>query len=356
MGRRLVAVLVLGVALSAGAAEPAVKDDPATSPPQEPWSLDLTVHDVGVGIGNSKHIDGLRLNFRDVAPFTVHGINLTLWIPEHPERNTPVGDVTGLALGVPATGAGTLRGVGVGFGLAFEKELDGVGLGILGAGAGGSLRGISIGGLGLGAGDQIQGIALGGLGVGSGEGIDGLAVGGLGVGSGGDGRGILVGGLGAGVGGNLTGLVAGGLGVGVGGDLTGVAIGGLGVGAGGRVRGLAVAGLGVGCGDSIEGVAVAGLGVGSPRIRGLVAALAAGGQDVAGVAIAPAYFYIQEEGSFTGVSLSAFNRITGEQHGVAIGIVNYTPSLHGVQLGLVNIALNNRSGLKVLPIANAHFD
>ena len=39
-----------------------------------------------------------------------------------------------------------------------------------------------------------------------------------------------------------------------------------------------------------------------------------------------------------------------------IGIINYTGSLHGVQLGLVNWAGNNPSGLKLLPIANAHID
>src|SRR5438874_1315535 len=216
----------------------------APPPEDQPWSLDLTVHDVGIGIGNSKHIDGLRLNFRDVAPFTVHGINVTVWTPAEHEKGSFSGDVTGLALGLPATGAGTLRGVGLGFGVAVEKTLDGVGIG----------------------------------------------------------------------------------------------------------------GLGIGAGGGIEGVAVAGLGVGSPRIRGLVAALAAGGQDVEGVAIAPAYFYINESGRFTGVSLSAFNRIEGEQYGLVIGIINYTPHLHGVQLGLINWAGNNPSGLKLLPIANAHFD
>ncbi len=34
----------------------------------------------------------------------------------------------------------------------------------------------------------------------------------------------------------------------------------------------------------------------------------------------------------------------------------YAANLHGVQIGLVNWADNNPSGLKILPIANAHFD
>jgi hypothetical protein len=58
----------------------------------------------------------------------------------------------------------------------------------------------------------------------------------------------------------------------------------------------------------------------------------------------------------TGLSVSAFNRIRGEQRGLAIGIVNYAESLHGMQIGLLNWAENNPSGLKILPVANAHFD
>ena len=309
-----VIVLTLALATAARAEEPQPE-----APTDQPWSLDLTVHDVGIGIGNSKHIDGLRLNFRDVAPFTVHGVNATVWSPS--ERGA--GDVTGLALGIPVTGAGTLRGLGLGFALAVSKEFDGVGIGILGLGSGGPLRGIFVGGLGAGTGGDIDGLALGGLGVGC---------------------------LG-----RLRGIAVAGLAVGCGEEVVGIAVGGLGVGAGGDLRGLSVAGLAVGAGGSIEGVAIAAL-VGAPRIRGAVAGLVAGGRDVAGLVVAPAYFDLMPEGSMTGVSLSAFNRIRGEQRGLAIGIVNYTPSLHGVQIGLVNWAGNNPSGLKLLPIVNAHLD
>ena len=96
--------------------------------------------------------------------------------------------------------------------------------------------------------------------------------------------------------------------------------------------------------------------MGSPWIEGAVFALGVGGEDVRGLVVAPAYFHVPEDGRLTGVSLSAFNRILGEQHGLVIGIINYASSLHGVQLGLLNWAGNNRSGLKLLPIANAHFD
>ncbi|MGZ6144089.1 MAG: hypothetical protein ACXWLM_12175 [Myxococcales bacterium] len=343
----LLGIALLAAAPSSGQAAPAAEE--ATPP----WSLDLTVHDVGIGIGNSRHIDGIRLNFRDVAPYTVHGLNATIWMPA---KDSGGGSVDGIALGLPLTGAKRIRGLALGVGVGAESEIDGIGVGVLGLGSGGAMRGIFVGGLGMGGGGNIDGIALGGLGIGSGGSARGILVGGLGAGLGGDLTGLAVGGLGVGAGGNVRGVILGGLGAGVGGNLDGIAAGLLGVGAGGTIRGITVAGLGIGSGGGIEGIAVAGLGVGSPRIRGVVAALCAGGQDVAGVMLAPAYFYIPEDGTLRGVSVSAFNRILGEQRGLVIGIVNYAASLHGVQLGLLNWAGNNSTGLKLLPIANAHFD
>src|SRR5690349_4103019 len=76
-----------------------------------PWSLDLTIHDVGIGIGNSRHIDGLRLNFRDTAPFVAHGVNATVWTPSQEAGES---EVAGLALGLPVTGAGRVRGLALG--------------------------------------------------------------------------------------------------------------------------------------------------------------------------------------------------------------------------------------------------
>lgn len=342
--------LLLGMTLLLAAGE---TGQAAPPPADAPWSLDLTVHDFGIGIGNSKHIDGLRLNFRDVAPYTVHGISLTMWSPA---KNAGGGDVTGLALGLPLAAAKRLRGIGLGVGVGADEALDGIGVGVLGIGSGGALRGVFIGGLGAGTGGDVLGIGLGGLGIGAGRDVYGIMLGGLGGGAGRDVTGIAAGGLGVGAGRNVTGIVFGGLGAGAGGDVTGIAIGGLGVGAGGRIRGLVVGGLGAGAGEEIDGVALAIVGVGAPRIRGVTASLAAGGADVTGLVAAPAYFMIDEGGTFRGVSISAFNRIRGEQRGLVIGIVNYAESLHGVQVGLVNWAGNNPSGLKLLPIANAHFD
>ncbi len=346
--RAVLSLLALGTA-AAAAGQPSPQ---AEQPAESPWSLDLTVHDVGIGIGNSKHVDGLRLNFRDVAPYVVHGVNLTVWSPASPAA----GIVNGLALGVPVTGAAVIRGVALGVGLGAVQEIDGIGLGVLGLGAGGALRGIFASGLGIGSGGDVDGVLVGGLGAGCRGRLRGIAVGGLGVGCGGDAIGLLVGGLGAGVAGRLTGIGVGGLGIGSGEGIDGLAVGVLGVGTGGDVRGLLIGGLGAGAAGTIRGAVVAGLGAGAPRVRGGMAALVAGGEDVMGVVLAPAYFELRPGGTMSGVSISAFNRIRGAQHGLAIGIVNYTPELHGVQIGLVNWAGNNAAGLQLLPIVNAHID
>src|SRR5579862_5003596 len=111
----MIAALLLAAA-AAAAAPDAPAEPQASAPrqvaPQDPWSLDLTIHDFGLGIGNSRHIDGLRLNFRDVKPYVVHGVSLTIWSAQRDAG----GYVTGLAIGLPIAATRRLRGVGVGFG------------------------------------------------------------------------------------------------------------------------------------------------------------------------------------------------------------------------------------------------
>ena len=126
-----------------------------------------------------------------------------------------------------------------------------------------------------------------------------------------------------------------------------------GIGAGGRVSGINIAGLAVGSGGGISGLSIAGLGVGSPRLSGIVpTGVGAGTQDFNGGAIAPFYFRVERGGSMRGVSVSAFNRIGGVQHGLTIGVLNIAEELRGVQIGLINIARSNPSGRRVLPIVN----
>jgi hypothetical protein len=303
---------------------PALAGDAATVPAQppaaaRPWHLELTIRDVGLGLGDSPRIIGVRLNYRDRAPYRVYGLAATIWSPrEHPSP----GAVDGVLLGLPVAVAGDVRGLGLGIGVGAERSFDGLGLGLLGVGAGGRLRGIHLSAVGVGAGGALDGLGFGLVGVGAGDRIRGIAIGGLGAGAGG--------------------------------DVTGVVLGGLGAGAGGRIRGLAVGGLGVGSGKAIEGIALSIGGVGAPSVRGLAVALGVGGRDVKGIAIAPAYLYVERGGALTGVAVSAFNRVLGEQRGLTIGIVNYAASLSGVQLGLLNYAGNNRPGLRLLPLANVH--
>jgi hypothetical protein len=322
------------------------------APAPAPWSLDLTFHDVGIGIGNTKHVDGLRLNFRDAAPYVVHGIAASVWTPQ--EGAPAGGGVYGVVVGLPLAEPHEVRGLGVGVGVGATTDFGGLGVALLGAGAGGRARGIFLAGLGAGSGGGIDGIAIAGLGAGTGGDVRGIAVGGLGAGAGGSVNGLVAGLAGAGAGGDLKGFALGGLGAGAGGDVDGLLFGGLGAGAGRRIRGIAIGGLGVGAGEAIEGLAVAVVGVGAPRVRGIAAALAVGGKDVGGVVLAPAYHRIEAGGRFTGIAASAYNDIRGEQRGLVVGIFNYATSLQGVQLGLLNWAGNNPDGLKLLPIANAH--
>ncbi|MEX2400910.1 MAG: hypothetical protein WD423_09090 [Rhodothermales bacterium] len=295
---------------------------PATPRAVQAQSLDLTVRDYGLSIGDASYVNGVRLNFRDRNLQVVNGLNLTLWEPHEPVE----GIVRGIAIGLPQTGA---------------RRIHGVGLGLFGVSAHESATGIIVGGLGTGVGQDLVGVAVGGLGVGSGRDVRGVAVGGLGVGAGGD----------------LSGIAVGGLGVGGGGDVHGIMIGGLGAGAGGNLSGIAVGGLGVGAGGTIRGLAVSGAGVGAPTIRGLVlSAVAAGTTDIVGIAVAPGYFHVEENGRMKGLSISAFNRIRGTQQGLTIGILNVARHLNGVQVGLLNIAHNNPRGLRVLPFLNVHVD
>ena len=342
--------------------------------------LKIAVGDVGIGIGAVPRIDGIRLNFRDGEELDrVRGINATIWAPYDDIR----GDIYGLALGLPLTGAHDITGIGLGGGVAAHGDFHGIGVAALGLGAGQDLRGafvaglgagaggdlhglgvaglglgvggdmraISVAGLGVGAGGDVRGLTVAGLGIGAGRDLEGIFIAGLGAGAGGDVRGILLSGGGVGAGGDVTGLAVAGLGIGTGGDVSGIMMSGIGIGAGGDITGLAIAGVGLGSGGHLKGISLAGLVVGAPRITGLASALGVGGMDVRGVVVAPAYFRIEERGRLRGATISAYNDIRGEQHGLAIGLINIAEELHGLQIGLINIA-RNKETLPVMPLFN----
>lgn len=336
---RTVFVLALSAALSVAGSAPAVSQ-----------GVKLAVGDVGLGIGPVPRLDGLRINFRDDDRLVrVRGVNITVWSPEDEIR----GDVSGLALGLPLTGADDLTGVAVAGGVAVMGEFTGIGLAPIGMGSGDGLSGIVLAGIGAGTGGPVRGLMAGGLGVGAGGDAEGILIGGLGAGVGNRLTGVAIGGLGVGSGDTFEGLGIAGLGLGAGGDFTGVGLAGLGIGAGNDVSGVTIAGAGIGAGSHLRWVAIAGLGVGAPRITGFATALGVGGSEIEGFIVAPAYFRLVEGGRLTGVTISAFNDVRGSQHGLSIGLVNIAEELHGLQLGLINIA-RNKDRLKVLPLFNYH--
>jgi hypothetical protein len=61
-----------------------------------------------------------------------------------------------------------------------------------------------------------------------------------------------------------------------------------------------------------------------------------------------------QAGELRGVALSAYNRVTGVQGGLTVGVLNYARELHGFQVGVVNVAGNNRGLVRVLPVFNSH--
>lgn len=304
-------------------------------------SLDLMVNNTGLSIGDSRIVRGVRLNFRDREMQSVTGINATIWGPYKDARG---GVVKGLALGLPVTGA---------------DEIKGIGFGVFGVGADSEFKGLGVGGFGVGAGGDVTGILLGGFGVGAGGSVTGLTVGGFGAGAGGDVKGITIGGFGAGAGGDVTGFQFGGFGVGAGGNVKGITIGGFGAGAGGDITGITIGGFGAGAGGTLKGLTIAGFGAGAPTVRGIVLSLlTAGGHDVKAGVIAPAYFKIvaddddMEGGRMSGVSISAFNHVKGDQFGLSIGLINYAWEVDGIQLGLFNYVANNPKGTRLLPLIN----
>ncbi|MBC7841353.1 MAG: hypothetical protein H7099_03545 [Gemmatimonadaceae bacterium] len=301
-----------------------------------------------ISIGNYPRVDGVRLNFRDRRLDRVRGINATIWQPHEPAT----GAVTGLALGLPLTGAGEIHGLALGMlGASASGTIRGIAIGGIGVGSGGGVRGLAIGGIGVGSGGDLEGIAIGGIGAGSGGNATGLVVGGIGAGLGGKLRGIAIGGIGVGAAGGVSGLSIGGIGVGTGGDLTGIMLAGIGAGAGGNVTGLTVSGIGAGAGGTMRGIGIAGIGIGAPKLVGGYLAPTVGALDAHAIVIAPVLFRIEKGGSFRGGSLSAVNYVRGTQRGVSIGLVNYARSLHGVQIGVLNIIADQTSH-PFLPIVN----
>src|SRR5687768_1948619 len=107
---------------------------PCTAPAQEPArSLDLTLNGNGISIGDSRRVNGIRINFRDTRLEQVNGVNVTIWTPTR-------------------SSGGTVNGAAIGLPMAAADEINGLAVGILGVSAEERFRGLGIGGVGVGGG------------------------------------------------------------------------------------------------------------------------------------------------------------------------------------------------------------
>jgi hypothetical protein len=329
-------------------------------------ALNLGISGVGLSIGNSRRWAGLRINWQDNAVDRVDGINVTLWNAKHNEDM----EVNGLALGVAGPVGGRFNGVTIGLvGAVAERGFNGITLAGIGAVSNGDMQWVNISGLGTVANRSMRGLTLAGLGVVANGEMQGINISGLGTVANGNLWGLNLGGLAVVGNGSVRGISAGGLAVVSNGDMTGIGVGGLAVVGNGAVRGISVGGLAVVSNGPVEGVHVGGLAVvANGRMTGLavgglavvgdeglvgvaVGGLHVEGRWIHGLAISPIRTRTWE---MRGVSIAGYNRMKGDQFGLAIGLYNYAKRLHGVQLGLINNARNNKGLLRVLPIINVH--
>jgi hypothetical protein len=380
-------------------------------------SIDLTVGNIGLAVGDVPRVIGVRLNYTDRRLERVDGLNVTI------AGGTPSGTVNGVELGLVAATLGTTNGLALGtFSLRAAERVRGIALSGLvvdvgqkgtrptngrggvparsGTPASGGIDGIAVAGLAVNVGNRLRGVGVAPFIIvnGTTSQIDGIAVSGL------TGahriRGIALGALGTNSA-HVTGIAIGGVGVKVDSSLTGIGLASLAVGdKGTRLRGIAGSGLAsgfreatgiVGSGVSANAATLRGLIVAGVRtavtdangfalagvitqVRGRSAGLTAapivlanqlrgvgvgavlGARDVRGLVIAPVGVSIDSTGTLTGVSISAINANRGTQRGLSIGLYNAARNLHGVQLGLINVALNNSGPRRVLPLINWHRD
>jgi hypothetical protein len=279
---------------------------------------------------------GIRLTIRNQGYERIRGLNLTLW---RPRSATSRGRVNGLALGIPATGAAHLRGIGIGlFGVTGHTALHGLAAGGLGVTAG-RMNGLAVSGMGLQVRDHLHGISANGL---------------FTVGSGSL-RGISVSGLGLAVGGSAGGLQVGGLGVRAADGIGGITLGVLGASSGGNLSGITATGGFIHAGGALRGVQATAGPIVADRVQGLaVGSMVVQGSGT-GLFVAPLYTHTGREGTLSGLSLSTFNHVRGRQRGLTIGLFNMARDLGGVQVGLLNYAGNNPRFLRLLPGLNLNF-
>ncbi|KPL03580.1 MAG: hypothetical protein AMJ73_06155, partial [candidate division Zixibacteria bacterium SM1_73] len=122
-------------------------------------SLDITYRGYGISIGNSKRINGMRLNLVDSGVERINGLNLTFWKP----KDNPYAVMNGFTFGLVAPAAKELNGLALGGVAVVGEKINGVAFGTIGL-ASDTVRGIAIGGIGMACG-SIDGIAFGSVGL-----------------------------------------------------------------------------------------------------------------------------------------------------------------------------------------------
>lgn len=199
--------------------------------------------------------------------------------------------------------------------------VNGISFGVFPIGS--SMRGINVGLGGLIAPKaDLDGISIAGIGGGSGKNNNGLAICGI----------YMIGG------GNVNGLSLSGLVSYLDGESS-------------SVSGVTFSGVAVYAGQSVNGISLGGSVI-SRKINGFSCAVAYlnAKETFRGIGITPGYI---KAGNYYGLSVSGYSR-TALFHGLSISLYNRTDILHGVQLGIINYAGNNRKGLRILPLINAH--
>lgn len=310
--------------------------------------INLTSHNYGLSFGNSKRINGLRINLQDRNAELVNGINVTLWKND----SNPNFIINGCSLGLIDTYSNMMNGLAIG-GLVRNEIQYGISVGILAVNSKTKVTGIGIGGLGVFAGENTVNNLWSKIGECNGGNLSWLMIGGLGVFAGN----------------NLKGLMIGGLGVGCGNDLNGCAISTLAIAAVRDMKGIFLTGIGGWCGNNMTGLLFSGFaGVVTNDMTGvLLSGIVAASKRTNGLMIAPGSIDITD--SIRGLGISSYtkaNKFEGiglggcirsnNFNGLSIGILNITNKLNGVQIGIINYAANNPWPFKVLPILNLHID
>jgi len=368
-------------------------------------SLDLTIRNCGLSVGNSPRLTGLRINAVDDEVVAVNGINLTLW---NPGKN-PAAAHGGLSLGLIGPKAGTIDGLALGgLGTVAHDRLLGIGVAsfgvgtdrLWGAGAGlflvearKSLVGVGLAGYSLKAPERVWGIAASGwhtrvgnatgvvfgAGMAEAEGMRGIQMGAIasarslnGLALGGilavtdDLTGVAVSpliaatphrlrGLAVGLGGAVMGdtsrgIGVGGLGVWAGRDLTGAAVSAGFVGSQGRVRGFLVGGVGCFVKERLDGVAVSLGGVGSEgHLRGIVLSglMTAARDSITGVATGLGMVWAG--GRIQGLALGGVTCLAREVVGVSTGFFNgaIVQEVNLEEFLVINRANDRHTGLAI---------